>query len=158
VVAAKVHFTRSLEDLEEFIPRDRIAKDLGGDEDWSYNYVEPAPDENSLMLDEAVKNTLLADREKIVREFEATTTKWISPSTRAVEKADILVRRNELAERLRKNYWQLDPYIRARTIYDRIGVICGGGEIKFYPGEMAVEKRTTEVEPIGHGTSPDDVD
>ncbi|KAI9773466.1 MAG: hypothetical protein M1840_007683 [Geoglossum simile] len=158
VVAAKVHFTRSLEDLEEFIPRDRIAKDLGGDEDWSYNYVEPAPDENSLMLDEAVRNTLLADREKIVREFEATTRKWIALSTGAVEKADVLVKRNELAERLRKNYWQLDPYIRARTIYDRIGMICGGGEIKFYPGEMAVEKRTTEAEPIGHETSPDDVD
>ena len=110
------------------------------------------------MSDEAATSTLLADREEIVREFETATTRWIAPSTGAVEKADILVRRNELAERLRKNYWQLDLYIRARTVYDRIGVINGGGEIKFYPGEMAVEKGTTEAGPIDHETSPDDVD
>ncbi|KAI9787720.1 MAG: hypothetical protein M1839_000251 [Geoglossum umbratile] len=158
VVAAKVHFTRSLEDLEEFIPRDRIAKELGGNEDWSYDYVEPSPDENSLMLDEAATNALLTDREEIVREFEVATTRWITLSTGAAENADILVKRNELAESLRKNYWQLDPYIRARTLYDRIGVIGSGGEIKFYLGEMAVEERTTEAGPVAHETSPDDVD
>ncbi|KAH0544011.1 hypothetical protein FGG08_001779 [Glutinoglossum americanum] len=155
VVAAKVHFTRSLEELEEFIPRDHIAKELGGDEDWSYNYAEPYPDENVRMSDEAAKRTLFVEREEIVKEFETITMKWIAPSTGIDERADTLAKRNELAESLRKNYWQLDPYIRARTIYDRIGVITDGGKIKPYPGESIMEKNPAL---IGHETSPDDVD
>jgi hypothetical protein len=157
VVAAKVNFTRSLEDLEEFIPRDRISKELGGNEDWSYSYVEPSPDENSRMSDEAAQHTLLADREEIIKEFETITMKWISPSTGIAEKADILAKRNGLAEQLRENYWQLDPYIRARTIYDRIGVLNDGGEIKFYPGETVTEN-SSEAAFIAQETSPDDVD
>jgi hypothetical protein len=158
VVAAKVHFTRSLEDLEEFISRDRIAKELGGSEDWSYDYVEPSPDENSRISDEAAKQTLLADREELVKEFETITMKWITQSTETVEEANLLAKRNELAECLRVNYWQLDPYIRARTVYDRVGVIRDGGEIIFYPDETANEKDATKATPIDHETSPDDVD
>ena len=41
-------------------------------------------------------------------------------------------RRTELAERLRSGYWQLDPYLRAKTLYDRLGVIREGGKLQFY--------------------------
>ena len=34
--------------------------------------------------------------------------------------------------KLRDNYWTLDPYVRARTILDRTGVIKGHGEVDFY--------------------------
>jgi hypothetical protein len=34
VVASKIHFTKHLEDLEQYIPRSQIMKELGGDEDW----------------------------------------------------------------------------------------------------------------------------
>lgn len=33
------------------------------------------------------------------------------------------------------NYWKLDPFIRAKSLLDRIGVIQDGGKIVFYPNE-----------------------
>ena len=46
VVASKVHFTRSVNDLDKFIPRDQIPRELAGDEDWEYKYIEPEENEN----------------------------------------------------------------------------------------------------------------
>ena len=43
--------------------------------------------------------------------------------------------RDEIAAKLRKNYWQLDPYIRARAFYDRTGMIKPGGSIEYYPSQ-----------------------
>ena len=53
VVAAKIHFTKHLEDLEQYIPRSQIVKELGGDENWEYHYIEPVSGENDLMQHEA---------------------------------------------------------------------------------------------------------
>ena len=41
--------------------------------------------------------------------------------------------RARLAERLAENYWKLDPYIRARSLYDRSGVLGAAGKLEFYP-------------------------
>ena len=38
-----------------------------------------------------------------------------------------------MAGDLRDSYWQMDPYLRARCLYDRMGVIQPGGKINFYP-------------------------
>lgn len=37
-----------------------------------------------------------------------------------------------MIKKLSDNYWTLDPYVRARTILDRTGVIKGQGEVDFY--------------------------
>lgn len=46
VVAAKVHFLNGAQALEQLIPQNRILKELGGAEDWEYEYIEPKADEN----------------------------------------------------------------------------------------------------------------
>jgi CRAL/TRIO domain len=51
VVASKIHFTRSVADLEQFIPKSQIVKELEGDDQWEYKYVEPVPGENDIMKD-----------------------------------------------------------------------------------------------------------
>lgn len=126
VVASKVHFTKNVEELAAFVERSHIIKELGGDDDWTYEYVEPKPEENEQMNDTATKQRLLDERAVTVREFEQVTQEWIK-EPRAAEQ-----RRSELAERLRSGYWQLDPYIRARSLYDRTGTIQSGGRIQHY--------------------------
>lgn len=139
VVAAKVNFTNSVEDLEQFIPRDRIIKELGGDEDWEYKYVEPTAEENARMEDTATREKLLAKRQQLSDELQAATLSWVTAAkagNKDLEAAE-QAKRAELIKRLREEYWELDPYIRARTIMDRTGCLLEGGKIQFYPERNA---------------------
>jgi hypothetical protein len=135
VVASKIHFTRQLEDLEQYIPRSQIMKELGGDEDWEYEYIEPIPGENEKFKDEAPRIKLEEERKADVLEYEKKTFDWIAGRADA---DSVKKERDMLAQKLRDNYWHLDPYIRARTIYDRTGMIQKGGKINFYPEKRAI--------------------
>jgi hypothetical protein len=137
VVAAKVHFTKNVKDLEQFIPRDRIMKELEGDENWEYKYVECEPDENKPMEESAKRDQLLAERRELGKEIQDATISWIAASSKGDKDAVATAKdkRKDLIERLREQYWQLDPYVRARSLYDRLNVIQGNGKIDFYSAE-----------------------
>ncbi|KAK1147675.1 phosphatidylinositol transfer protein csr1 [Aspergillus melleus] len=137
VVAAKINFTNNVSDLEKFIPRDRIMKELEGDENWEYKYVEPQPGENKAMEDTTKRDELLAERQKLAQEVQDATIAWISASQKKDDEALKTAKehRNGLIERLRVQYWQLDPYIRSRSLYDRLNILQGDGKINFYPTE-----------------------
>lgn len=132
VVASKVHFTKNANDLSQFIEMKHVPKDLGGQEDWTYKYVEPVPGENEKMKDVETRRKIEAERSQIVREYEAATIKWCKTGEAAVQNT-----RLQLAEKLRANYWRLDPYVRARSLYDRWGVLKGGGVVDFHPSAAA---------------------
>ncbi|RKU41695.1 hypothetical protein DL546_001675 [Coniochaeta pulveracea] len=149
VVAGKVHFTNSMKDVEEFIPRNHIIKELEGEEDWEYKYVEPTPDENDKMNDTVARDRLLAEREQLYRDFEQNTVQWIQEPNGGAK-----AEREGIAEKLRVGYWVLDPYIRARSLYDRTGIIKEGGKLDYYPERAAA----APVESVAPAHSADDVD
>ena len=136
VVAAKINFTKNEEDLEAFIPKSQIIKELEGDEDWEYEYVEVKEGENKLMEDTETRDKLLAERQILAKEIQDTTIEWIRASFKKETEAASAAKekRNGLIEELRKQYWVLDPYIRARSLYDRLNIVKGDGKIEFYPG------------------------
>ncbi|KAF7168203.1 hypothetical protein CNMCM5623_001273 [Aspergillus felis] len=135
VIVSKIQFTKSIADMEKFIPRDQIVKELGGTEDWTYEYVEPDENENDCMEDTTARDALLAQRASIGDELLNATAKWVTAIKNKDEEetAAAKARRDELIEQLRLNYWQLDPYVRSRNYLDRTGVIREGGKIDFYP-------------------------
>ncbi|CAK1359436.1 CRAL-TRIO domain-containing protein [Cercospora beticola] len=142
VVASKVHFASNVNELEEFIPRDRIMKELGGDEDYTYSYPEPQPNEDTQIEDTATRDKLLAERQELVKSYEQETQAWIHNEDKGEG-------RPRIAQRLAENYWKLDPFLRARSMYDRSGVLQPGGKIDFYPSKAS---------PAGTGGGDDDVD
>ncbi|KAL2268464.1 hypothetical protein VTJ83DRAFT_3310 [Remersonia thermophila] len=171
VVANKVHFTNNAKEMEAFIPLKHIPKDLDGDEDWTYAYVEPVENENARMRDTATRDRLLAARAELYKEYEAATLEWIRAAPGSEEAERLKAARNDIAEKLRVGYWEVDPYVRARSYYDRIGVLQAGGKLNWYPAEAKQEgkagsqedekKPATEVvsaAPAAVETSPDDVD
>ncbi|KAJ5794287.1 hypothetical protein N7457_000886 [Penicillium paradoxum] len=133
VVASKVHFTRSVADLDEFIPRNKIPKEFSGDENWSYDYVEPVKDENATMEDTDTRDSLMYDRMLIGIRILAATAAWVSASSvsdggkEASKVEELKSRRNAVIDEFRLNYWRLDPYIRARGFIDRTGILLPGG-------------------------------
>ncbi|KAI9723576.1 MAG: hypothetical protein M1812_000876 [Candelaria pacifica] len=158
VVASKVHFTKNVEELDHYVPRSHIPKELGGEEDWAYQYVEPTASENERMADRDRKDSLLQEREALFREFETATLAWIGESVASDEFRGLQNRRDNIAGNLRANYWRVDPYIRARTLYDRLGIISDDGQIEPYPKVKRVgnQKQLDSVQPIK--TSVDDLD
>lgn len=126
VVANKVHFCSNVDDLQQWIPRNQISKELGGDEDYTYKYPEPTEGENQCMQDTAAKDSIKSERAELVKSYESETLSWASGE-------DAGEGRTRLAQRIAENYWRLDPYVRARSLYDRSGVINEGGKINFYP-------------------------
>ncbi|KAL8909297.1 MAG: hypothetical protein Q9207_000307 [Kuettlingeria erythrocarpa] len=160
VVASKVHFTRNLEELEKFVEKSHIIKELGGDDPYEYRYVECNPGENDQMSDETTRQRLVEERAGTVREYEEVTQEWIADSQ---NRAALQQKRNDLAERLRSGYWQLDPYVRARSLYDRTGLIREGGLIQYY-GEPETPNAPKPLATIPHNGPPplqhraDDVD
>ena len=128
VVASKIHFTKTTSDLERFIPKSNIIKEIGGDVDWEYKYTEPRENENKIMQDTGRKDRLQEERMGLVQQYEARTMAWIHAYDKAhslpkEEQQRIALERSEIARELRDNYWQLDPYVRARSLYDRTGLL-----------------------------------
>jgi hypothetical protein len=147
-VAAKVHFTNNRAELEEYIAPNHLIKELDGDENWEYKYVEPVAGENDKMKDTQTRDRLLAEREEVVKKFEQTTRDWIR-HPEGEQGKELKVEREKISKQLKEGYWVLDPYIRARTLYDRQGAIQSGGKTDWYslkpPSAVA-------------GTSADDLD
>ncbi|RDL30447.1 CRAL protein [Venustampulla echinocandica] len=163
VVASKVHFTNSTDEMSEFIPRSHIMKELGGDEDWTYQYKEAVPGENDKMKDTETRNKLLTEREATVDEYEKVTIDWIQ-STDADSTA-IKEKRHQIADSLRVGYWVLDPYVRAKSYYDRVGMIGPSGVGQFYPAKDEPKEKPKEEPKASNGvaatpveTSADDLD
>ncbi|KAF2144478.1 uncharacterized protein K452DRAFT_325055 [Aplosporella prunicola CBS 121167] len=135
VVAGKVHFTKNTEELSSFVPLSQIPTELGGTEAWSYNYVEPAANENAALADSATRTAIEAERAALVEKYEAATLAWIQQAEAAPAPA-LKKERADLADALRENYWRLDPYVRARSLYDRTGVLGHKGKLEFYPKKV----------------------
>ncbi|CBF75562.1 CRAL-TRIO domain-containing protein [Aspergillus nidulans FGSC A4] len=135
VVAAKIQFTKTQQDLEEFIPKSRIITELEGDEKWEYKYIEPKEGENDKLKETAKRDELITQRQKLAKEVQDATVAWILASRKKEEdKAkEVTEKRKDLIGRLRTQYWQLDPYVRAPSLYDRLNIIQGDGKIEFYP-------------------------
>ena len=132
VVAGKVHFTNNHDELTRYIPAEHLITELGGSDPWSYSYVEPVAGENKMMSETATRDKLLGERAEVVREFEAATIQWLKSGVGEESNKEVVSKRDSIAEKLRTGYWTLDPYVRARSYYDRTGVIKAGGKVSFY--------------------------
>lgn len=144
--------------MEQFIEPSHIIKELGGDEDWEYKYVEPVTGENDRMKDTQTRDELLRSREEIIKEFEAETLEWTrDPESERGKQAK--AKRSELAAKLKVDYWRLDPYLRARSLYDRIGYLREDGTADWHYGSKS--EGAADATSDGSGaveTSADDVD
>ena len=151
VVAAKVHFTKNVDELSHFIQLDRIPQDMGGKEAYAYKFVSPEKGEDSQLENTSRRDELNRARTELVQDYEKVTRRWLNG-----EKGEVEGRRKELTERLRTGYWELDPYLRARTLYDRTGLIKPGGKLDFYPSAQEVRPMVNGgAAPAGHDDNVD---
>ncbi|KAJ2077314.1 phosphatidylinositol transfer protein csr1 [Coemansia sp. RSA 988] len=129
VVASKVHFASSTDDLQKFIAPQDLPREYGGKSTFEYNYVLPKPGENSAMQDETARVAAAADRRAACEKLEAATRKWAGvpstvPGSPAPADGNALAEeRNAAADALVASSRILDKHVRARTLYHRTGII-----------------------------------
>ncbi|KAF9410843.1 hypothetical protein BGZ94_001514 [Podila epigama] len=122
VVASKFVFTRNNEELHKIVPRERLPIiHYGGLDDWKFEYVPAVPGENDRMKDTVKKEELLTERQALEAQFDTVNRAWI----RNID-GKHNPERDEIAEKLREQYSRLSPYVRAATLYTRLGVAVDG--------------------------------
>lgn len=131
-LASKFKFTYGKRALKRYIAPNQIIKELGGDENWQYEYEEPLPYENAAMGWTETRDELLREREVLADQFEDLTREWVMNAQLSEKAQEIREKRNKLVQALAANYWELDPFIRARSVYDRQGYFTGAGGVDWY--------------------------
>lgn len=128
-------------------------KEFGGEDEALFEYIEAQPGENDAMKDTAKREEVLAKHKALAQELQDATKHWIEAANKNDEEGveSWKAKRGEIAEKYSQGYWETDQYVRARSVYDRNGVILGGGKVKFYPEQepkdtTAAETTTAETE------------
>ncbi|XDG04929.1 hypothetical protein ABKA04_004544 [Annulohypoxylon sp. FPYF3050] len=125
---------------------------------YTYKYKEPVPGENAKMQDTETKEKLLQERELLYEEYESKTLEWINEPD-AGKRAVLHAERDAVAKNLREQYWRLDPYLRSRSYYDRVGIIKPDGGVNYYPSEATPAPTNGTAAAIAAGeTAANDVD
>ncbi|PKI82360.1 hypothetical protein MVES1_003511 [Malassezia vespertilionis] len=131
VVAAKIKFSTKADELEEYIPKSRFSKSMGGTLDWDWNYVEPVEGENDLLKETEICNQIKEELDVLVRKFEDTTREWVNTEGHSDE---LDYRRLVLTKQMRLKNFQLRPFTRATNIYQRVNVLRNDGTVTWtYP-------------------------
>ncbi|EAQ84342.1 hypothetical protein CHGG_08356 [Chaetomium globosum CBS 148.51] len=130
VIASKINFTSSNRDLGRFIAQENLQKCYGGQDSWEYKYIEPVQGEDARMRSEK-KQQVETDRTVLLRQFEQLSLEWVQMKPDSPDATRKAAERRELAEQMRENYWHLDPFVRARSCYDRAGVINDSGAVDY---------------------------
>ncbi|OAQ99118.1 hypothetical protein LLEC1_05802 [Akanthomyces lecanii] len=132
-IANKVKFTKNRKDLFKYIDPSQVLKEHGGLDDFKYEYEEPILDENFKMQNTITRNYLLLERQMLVEQFEDVTKEWVMNAQGTERAAEVSSRRDQVSAQLTANFWELDPYVRARSLYDRRGCLHGTGSLQFHP-------------------------
>lgn len=125
-VAAKITFTRNYKDLLKHVDASQIPKELGGEREWEYHYEAPTEQENKCLKETLaggsdVKDSLWKERMSLFDKYYEATACWCK--TKGEESKNWQRKKNELALKIKENYWKLDPYVRATSILDRDGTL-----------------------------------
>ncbi|KAJ2372461.1 phosphatidylinositol transfer protein csr1 [Coemansia sp. RSA 2607] len=128
VVAAKVHFLASRDEITTFIAPEHLPREFGGTDAFTYAYPMPVAGENDAMRDTAGRNAAAARRQAACDALEAATRTWVEQTNdddtaAAATEAEAEAARRSAADELVAASKALDRFVRARTLYHRMGVI-----------------------------------
>ncbi|KAJ1978704.1 phosphatidylinositol transfer protein csr1 [Dimargaris verticillata] len=146
VVASKINFIRSQEDFAEFIDAANMVDWLGGESRFQYEYVGPQADENAHMLDTAQRTQAAERYNQSMVNVENATLKWLAAhkvldANTDESKASALKEEAQAADQQRQATQTehkaavkaLDPFVRARTFYHRVGVVQDFSQFDWKP-------------------------
>ncbi|EEB06186.1 sec14 cytosolic factor family protein [Schizosaccharomyces japonicus yFS275] len=123
-IAKKIIFTQNVKQLSEYISMDVIPEDIGGKNPHPYHYVEPDEHENDLLAPTNEERLLALKRnDELFTKWEELALQWSKLPDNDTENDNVRSACDAAGIEFAKDYWKLDRYTRARTVYDRLGLI-----------------------------------
>lgn len=126
-VTSKFVFTRNNAELHKIIPREHLAVDqYEGLDEWEYSYTPVVEGENADQKDVLKKQEMLIERNALEEKFEGVNREWIKNIN-----GNNNPERDEIAAEMREQYFRMLPYVRAKNVYQRSGVVSSDGEVNW---------------------------
>ncbi|KAI9500317.1 CRAL-TRIO domain-containing protein [Coemansia spiralis] len=124
VVRAKIVIAKNAEEIAPYIAPENLVTEVGGKKHFEYKYVLPSEDENRCMADAAAREQREERFCAAVDRLEELTCRWVEdPQAGDGE-------RTEAKDALKQAAAALDPYVRARSWYHRVGLIAPDNTVK----------------------------
>ncbi|KAJ2006074.1 phosphatidylinositol transfer protein csr1 [Coemansia thaxteri] len=120
VVKSKIVMVRSAQEIAPFIDPDQLVSELGGKKQFNYTYVLPTSQENADMADTAARQAAEHDYVSAVASYEQITRQWLNQPQSG---SNLDPARCAARDALHSATAMLDPYVRSRTLYHRLGQI-----------------------------------
>lgn len=119
VVASKIHFTKTIDDVKGFVDGKYLPKEIGGSGEVDVSYPVPTIEHTHPPLQQdSTYRALRRERDELNMLFFDVTRKWVQ-STLPEVSAQYLADKIDISTRLSENYKHLDPYERCPGVYDR---------------------------------------
>lgn len=125
VVRAKMQFIKSPAEAAGVIPAERFLASLGGKANYTYKHCRYQPGENALAQDSKTYAILRARRDQAWHAYTSATQEWCrsANSIKPPAQRAILDRRRLLAKKIRLSHFDMEPYYRPLTGFDRRGIV-----------------------------------
>ncbi|RKP07092.1 CRAL-TRIO domain-containing protein, partial [Thamnocephalis sphaerospora] len=127
VVASKFQCARKVNDLQEYIDPSWLLPSLGGTDERGFTYLPYRKEDDYRLNDEAGRAEHQAALDALNTRFVAQTRDWIAAGENAAALETASKERDGTADEMRTAFFKLDPYVRSRTFYHRLGVLGEDG-------------------------------
>lgn len=102
--------------------------------DWDWEYIEPQPNENDLLKDTETRDAIQKELNEITSKYVEVTKEWIKAGDTDDTAPKLTHQREVLGKQIRLKQFQLNPYVRAVTCYQRAGIHHEDGTVHWeYP-------------------------
>lgn len=129
VVRDKIKFSNKAHELVDHIPPEKLRKAMGGTLDWEWDYIEPQPDENKLLKDTETRERLQKEHDDLTLKFEEITRQWASEGSKDTDTPELTQQRLVVSKQIRLHQYLMNPYFRAKTVYQRAGILSDDGSV-----------------------------
>ncbi|KAI8322996.1 CRAL/TRIO domain-containing protein, partial [Martensiomyces pterosporus] len=126
VVKSKIVMAKSAQEIAPYIDLDSLPGEVGGKKQFDYKYILPTPEESACMADAEARRSAEGAFVSAVDRYEQETRRWLEAKGDGVESS-----RRSAKDELRTAAVNLDPYVRAHTLYSRLGFIKPDRSVSF---------------------------
>lgn len=145
VVRDKIKFSSKAPELIDYIPPEKLRTGMGGTMEWDWDYIEPDPKENDDQKDTEKVKAMWDQFMGLAQEYEDLTQDWIDAGDHDDDDPDLTHQREVCAKKLRLCALQMTPFIRARNVYQRAGILTDDGSVHWEYPQKSGDSETQDV-------------